>query len=279
MSELEFEIRKNAEREGLPPSYRMRADAHYVDQLSARSLDVPQQASTVDRRRVLDAEAMAHVMGAIATIQSAANMASDDGSPIVRRVALDLIRAAAWRASWQMRAATVLDQTHRWQFRPRLVGSVVSRVRDGFAADARLRGVEVAMHVPDWNAAADLDEEALVAAVSGAVVAIAGLMEGVESPQIHITARAASESDLILEVTQDAGAIDPADGDRFFDPTRPDRIGGRVAALGAAVARAVAQRHAGEAAFVADARGCTVRLTLRRSLMATPANSSRNPQA
>jgi hypothetical protein len=36
MSELEFEIRKNVEREGLPPSYRMRADAHYVDQLSAR---------------------------------------------------------------------------------------------------------------------------------------------------------------------------------------------------------------------------------------------------
>src|SRR5689334_13371100 len=29
------------EREGLPPGYRMRADSHYVDQLSARASGVP----------------------------------------------------------------------------------------------------------------------------------------------------------------------------------------------------------------------------------------------
>jgi hypothetical protein len=280
MSELEFEIRKNVEREGLPPSYRMRADAHYVDQLSARSADAQQQASAVDRRRVLDAEAMAHVMGAIATIQSAANMASDDGSPVVRRVALDLIRAAAWRASWQMRAAAVLDQTHRWQFRPRLVGAVLTRVRDGFAADGRLRGVDVSMQVADWNATADLDEEALVAAVCGAVVATAGVMEGVEAPQIVLTARASGESDLLIEVSQDAVAVEAADAERFFDAARPDRIGGRPAAIGATAARSVAQRHGGDATFVADGgRGCTVRFALRRSLTATPANTSRNPHA
>jgi hypothetical protein len=93
-------------------------------------------------------------------------MASDDGSPVVRRVALDLIRAAAWRASWQMRAAAVLDQTHRWQFRPRLVGAVLTRVRDGFAADGRLRGVERIDAGRRLERPADLDEEALVAAVS-----------------------------------------------------------------------------------------------------------------
>lgn len=279
MSDLEFEMRKTVEREGLPAGYRMRADAHYVDQLSARSADATHQASAVDRRRVLDTEAMAHVMSAIATIQSAANMASDDGSPIVRRVALDLIRAAAWRASWQMRVATVLDQTHRWQFRPRLVGTVLSRVRDGFAADGRLRGVDVSIQVADWNATADLDEEALVAAVSGAIVATAGLMEGVESPQIVLTSRAAGESDLVIDVTQDAVAVDTADAECFFEATRPDRTGGRPAAMGAVAARIVAQRHAGDAAFVAEPRGGTVRLMLRRSLMATPANSSRNPQA
>jgi light-regulated signal transduction histidine kinase (bacteriophytochrome) len=222
---------------------------------------------------------MTHVMGAIATIQSAANLASDDGSPAVRRVALDLIRAAAWRASWQMRVATVLDQTHRWQFRPRLLGAVLSRVRDGFAADGRLSGVDVSLQVADWNATADLDEEALVAAVSGAIVATAGLMEGVESPQVALRARA-DESTLTIEVAQDAVVVDAADADRFFETTRLDRIGGRPAAIGAAAARVVAQRHAGDATFVADGgRGSTVRLVLRRSPIATPANSSRNPHA
>ena len=267
-------------REGLPSSYRMRADAHYVDQLSARSPDAPPPVAATDKRRGVDTDIVAQMMGAIATIQSAASLASDDGSPLVRRVALDLIRASAWRASWQMRAAAVLDHSHHWQFRPRLVGAVLSRVRDGFAADGRLRGVEVAMHVADWNAAAELDEEALVAAVSGAIVATAGLMDGVESPRISISARTTGESTVTIDVTQDQVPVDGDEAERFFEMAKPDRGGGRSAATGAAAALLVAQRHAGDAVFVADGgRGSTVRLTLRRTLMATPANSSRNPQA
>src|SRR4029453_14479001 len=197
-------------REGLPPSYRMRADAHYVDPLTAPTPDVPHPAFATARRRIVEVDIMTHVMGAIATIQSAANLASDDGSPAVRRVALDLFRAAAGGARRQMRVATVLDQTHRWQFRPRLLGAVLSRVRDGFAADGRLSGVDVSLQVADWNATADLDEEALVAAVSGAIVATAGLMEGVESPRVALRARA-DESTLTIVVAQDAVVVDAAD--------------------------------------------------------------------
>jgi hypothetical protein len=280
MSELEFETRKTEEREGLPPGYRMRADAHYVDQLSARSSEPPRAVAATDRRRVPDTQIITDVMGAVATIQSAANLASDDGSPAVRRVALDLIRAAAWRAAWQMRAASVIDQTHRWQFRPRLLGAILSRVHDGFAADRRLSGVDVTLHVADWNATADLDEEALAAAVCGAVVAIVGLMDGVESPRVALRVRAPEDSTLTIEVAQDAVVVDAADADRFFDATRPDELGGRLAAIGANAARVVARRHAGDAMFVVDAvRGGTVRLTLGRVPHAAPTNSKRNPQA
>jgi hypothetical protein len=276
-----FESRKSVEREGLPPSYRMRADAHYVDQLTARVAETPSRAAALTpQQRAKDAETTAQTIAAITTIQAAAHLASEDGSPLVRRVALDLIRSAAWRASWQVRASAVLDQTHRWQFRPRLVGAVLSRVRDGFAADGRLRGVEVTMQVADWNATLDLDEEALVAAVAGAVIATSGVMEGIESPRVVVTARPMGESDLVIDVSQDAVTVDPADAERFFDASRPDRLGGRLAAIGASAARVVAQRHAGDAVLVSDAgRGSTVRLTLRRSLVATPANSNRNPQA
>jgi light-regulated signal transduction histidine kinase (bacteriophytochrome) len=280
-----FDARKPAEREGLPPSYRMRADAHYVDQLTARVPETSRTSASTPQQRARDAETTAQTIAAITTIQAAANLASEDGSPLVRRVALDLIRAAAWRAAWQVRAAAVVDQTHRWQFRSRHVGAVLSRVRDGFAADGRLRGVDITMQIADRNAMLDLDEEALVAAVAGAVVATAGVMEGIESPRVGVTARPADDGDLIIEVSQDAVAVDPADAERFFDASRPERLGGRLAAIGAAAVRVVAQRHAGEAAFVSDAgRGSTLRLTLRRSLVqdslrTTPANSSRNPQA
>ena len=43
-----FEARKTIEREGLPPGFKMRADAHYVDQLSARSAEVPMRLIPVD---------------------------------------------------------------------------------------------------------------------------------------------------------------------------------------------------------------------------------------
>src|SRR5262245_52361000 len=271
-----FEAPKPADREGLPPGYRMRADAHYVDQLTERSPE-PTRTAAGASRQAATAEVTPHVLSAIATIQSAAGLASDDGSPTVRRVALDLIRAAAWRAAWHLRAAAVLDQTHRWQFRPRLLGAVLARVRDGFAADGRLRGVGVTLNVVDWNLAGDVDEEALVAGVAGAVVATAGLMDAVDSPHVSIMVHAADGADVAIDVMQDAVNVDRADADAFFEPARPDRLGGQLAATGAAIARAVARRHAGDATFEADAEcGSTVRLTLA---IATPANSKRNPHA
>src|SRR5262245_64176722 len=97
----------------------MRAVAHYVDQLTERSPE-PTRTAAGARRQAATAEITPHVLSAIATIQSAAGLASDDGSPTVRRVAFDLIRAAAWRAAWHLCAAAVLDQTHRWPIRPRL---------------------------------------------------------------------------------------------------------------------------------------------------------------
>jgi hypothetical protein len=49
---------------------------------------------------------------------------------------------------------------------------------------------------------------------------------------------------------------------RFFDLSWSDRPGGAAAAIGAAAARAVAERHGGDATFVAGAApGSTVRLT------------------
>jgi len=354
-----FEPGKTAEREGLPPGYRMRADAHYVDQLSARSPDVPMRLIAVDdidadladidssslhslaqsiamhgmvqpllvrrdgaryrliagRKRLasarvasvarvpclvhsadeaqadalaraadvradarangaaariggngLDAGVLSQLTDAIATIQSAAGLVSAEGSAIVRRVALDLIRAAAWRAWWQLGAAAILDDTHRWHFRPRPLGAVLSRVGEGFAAESRLRGVDVTVKVADWNAGADLDEDALVAALSGAIVATASLTEDVESPRVSVAARFADKAGLIIEISQDAARPDADVADWFFEVNRSDRPGGRPAAIGAAAARAVARRHGGDAAVVIDARGCTVRMALGRAV-------------
>ena len=359
MADLESEDAAPRAREGLPKGYRMRADAHYVDQLSARSADAPMRlvniddiddpaaASMVDAvqlqplvrsiaehgvlqpllvrrdaaryrlisgsRRLaaaraaaltrvpclvhhlddvqaealaqacdiraaapvdsapaagasIDSGVIAHVTDAVATIQSAATLLAGHGSPMARRLALDLVLAEAWRAAWQLRASAILAGAHRWQFKPALLGSVLARVRDGFAAEGRLRGIDLKVNVADWNTSADIDEDALVAALCGAVVATAGLIGDVESPQLTLVARRTDGKSIAVEITQDTVAAGSSVANRFFDAAWSDRPGGRAAAIGAAVAHAVAEGHAGEAAFVSGVgRGTAVRLTLGRA--------------
>ena len=355
-----FERRKAAEREGLPSGYRMRADAHYVDQLTSRSADVPMRlvavedidepegASPVDaghlrslvqsitdhgvvqpllvrrdaggRYRLIagrnrlaaaraasaarvpclvhqvdDAQAevlaratevratakvmapaapassrahvdtVVHVAEAVTAIRAAAGILAGDVSPMARRVALDLVRAEAWHASWQLRAASILDRVHAWRFRSLPLGYVVRQACEGFSAECRLRAIDLKLNIVEGNAAADLDEEGLVCGVTGAVIASAGLLGAVDAPQLTLTVRRWNGKSLAVEVGQDVVLPDASVAGRFFDRTWSDRPGGWTATMGAVVAQAVAERHGGEAAFLTDGRGSTVRLTLSQS--------------
>jgi hypothetical protein len=349
-----FEPEKPSDREGLPPGYRMRADAHYVDQLSSRSGDVPMRLVPLDdidapdfdssgdpvgfraliesiaehgvvqpllvrrdgaryrlvagRKRLaaaraasiarvpclvhnvdaVEADALARavdvhavawtppasaapgigvsstihapVVEALATIQSAATLVADDSSPLVRRVALDLIRSAAWRASWQLRAAAIVDGTHQWRVRSNSIGGLLARVRDGFAADGRLRGIDLTVTAGDWNVTVDVDDEALVAAIAGAVVATASLAD-TENGRVALRLHPAGASGLSIEISQPAAQPDTAIVRRFFDPSWIDRPGGRFVAMGAAAVRVVAAYHGGDATVMIDPdRGSSVRV-------------------
>src|SRR5690606_24175608 len=129
-------IRK-PEREGLPPGYRMRADAHYVDQLTARRAERADRQDDDAPERVGD-KVLAHLSEDITSIGSAAGMLTADASPLARRVSIDLIKAQSWRAGWLLRAAALLDNTPRPAARPRPIGPILAQVRDGFAAECRL---------------------------------------------------------------------------------------------------------------------------------------------
>jgi len=352
---------RGGEREGLPPGFRMRADAHYVDQLSARSSDVPMRLVAVDdidapdravagdsaklqalaqsiaehgvlqpllvrrdgaryrliagRKRLaaaraasvarvpclvhsvdeeqaetlaraaevrtdgskgpssgadafVGADVLAPLADAVKAIQAAATLLTGDGSPMVRGVALDLVRAEAWGASWQLQAAAILAGSHRWRFTSHLLAPLMARVRDGFAADGRLRGIEVSMNVADGNLSADVDENSFVCGLSGAIVAVAGVADAGEPARVSVAARKADKAPVI-EVALDVDPPDTIAADRFFDIAWIERPGGRAAAIGAAAARAVAERHGGDAVFAGGAgRGCKVRLTLGRSPVA-----------
>jgi hypothetical protein len=275
---------QKSEREGLPPGYRMRADAHYVEQLTSRRTDrhadVPR---VVARREAAEPEGavdirerrdprdrrtekiLAQLTEDVATIESLSAVLASGLSALARRTSLDLVRAHAWRASWLLRAGAILDGSHRAPARPVQVAALLGQIREGFAAESRLAGFALHLRASDWGAEISVDQPAFVAALSGAIVATLGLAKEGGIADVRLTLVAGPGDLQTVEVSQDDAELMQSSVQRFFDPTWAERPGGWVAGLGAATARAVVQQNGGEALCLAgDGRGSTLRLTFSR---------------
>jgi hypothetical protein len=266
---------RKPDREGLPSGYRMRADSHYVDQLTSsrrgeRIAEVPAVSTPGrDRQDPRDRRAdrtLAQLAEDLATIESAAALVSSDASPMGRRVSADLIKAQAWRASWIIRANTIIDGTHRGHVRMRPLGSMLDHLRDRFAAECRLTATTLQIHASEWTTPIAVDEDAFVAGVAGAIVATLGLTANAGGVTIQVTATVSGGELRSVEVTQDDVTVPAGVSSRFMDLAWADRPGGWSAGVGAWTARAVAQQLGGDAVLLAaDRRGSTIRMTMRGS--------------
>lgn len=286
---------KSVEREGLPSSYRMRADPHYVDQLTARR-DVDRQpprdpqrtAARTDSdavRATLERESeretpvkdgrdglgsgpdsalLDEIARSVAAIGAAASQLGGSRSSLARRASVDVVAAEAWRAEWLTRAASVVAGRVAAQVRSRQVGPVLAEVRDRLTPEFRLSGRPLHLIASDWNATMDVDAAALVTAVTGAVISTLGLLESAESGEgagVRITVRVASGSLEAIEISQDDVTVADALVRRVFDASWIDhRPGGFAARLGALAARAFMRAHGGEASVSGGRRGSTIRL-------------------
>jgi hypothetical protein len=268
------------EREGLPPGYRMRADAHYVEQLASRRQEKQEKIERGDSRASDAAEGegaaeardrrseriLAQLGEEIAAISAAAGLLTGDGATLSRRLSADLIRAQAGRAAWLLRAHALIDGGPRGHARPRPIGALLEAVRQSIAAECRLSGVGVQIHASDWGTTVAVDEATFIAGVTGAVIATLGLLGPSEGAMIRISADASGGELRALEVSQDEVTASSALGLRFFDASWTDRPGGFAAAIGALTARAAALQHGGNATFLmGERRGTTIRLGLART--------------
>jgi hypothetical protein len=271
---------RKQEREGLPPGYRMRAEPHYVEQLTSRRtsrpVDEAARASMTepevpeidpgDRER-LRLQVLSRLGEGLGSIGSASALLAGDASPLARRTNIDLIRAEAWRAAWLVSGQSMLDGRTRVQTRPRPIGPLLERVRQGFAAECRLNDAEILLSSQDWNDLVAIDESALVTGITGAVIATFGVLGRLEGCSIRLSTGVDGGGLRIIEVTQEEISVPPGAAVRFFELAWLERPGGWVAGLGAALCRAVAQQHGGHAVLVTgDRRGTAIRMTLGHGL-------------
>ena len=252
---------EKAEREGLPPGYRMRADAHYVENLTSRR----GERATAEGLRAVESQRSDRLLEQLAedlgTIESAALALGADGARMARRVNTDLIKSQVWRAAWALRAHALLGGRHRAKLRPRPLGFLLGQIRSGWAAECRLASVNFEVAASDWNAVVAVDEHSLIAGVSGAVIATLGLIGDTDDTSLTLQATTSAGQLRSIDLVLADVLVTPSEGGRFFDASWSDRPGGWLAGLGAAVAKAAAQQHGGDAVFLADDEiGSTVRM-------------------
>ena len=269
------------EREGLPSSYRMRADPHYVELLGARGERPEKPAPPTEMRRnrratdtaLPDAEPghafpeeraerlIAEVGDDLSTIASAVTLLASDPSPIARRVAMDLIRAETWRAYWTIRAHNLLKNPDRARPIPCDLGALLAELRDGFAAECRLAGIAFELAPLAWGATVPVDPAALIVGLAGAVVwALGGSTPG-EGSVVSVSAEIADRRLVSIEVAHVSADGAPLTRRHRREPVTSDEW---AADLGASAARTAARLHGAEASFLSgDGPSSVVRFVFR----------------
>ena len=175
-------------REGLPRSFRMRADKHYVEMLDTPPQPVATEPaasapSTTEREtEAPDHEAIAAAIQAgrdlaqaLASLRASTNLLSERGPALASSVAGNLIRAEAWRATCLLQVSRFLRGEITARPKPVRVQAVVDEVLKSIEPERRLRSISVEDRVNVGESAIVADEELLVCALSGLLMATMAL--------------------------------------------------------------------------------------------------------
>ena len=203
-------------REGLPRSFRMRADKHYVEMLDTP----PQRASReppvtappgVRHEESADAGALAAVQAgrdlaqSLTALLASTSLLSDRGPALASTVAANLIRAEAWRATCLLRMSRFLRGELLPTPKPVRAQAIVDQLLKVIEPERRLRGVVIDARVSVGDRLLSVDEDLLLTALSGLLMATIGLTEEQSALAVTVTAEAKG-SDVVFGILQEQAA-------------------------------------------------------------------------
>jgi hypothetical protein len=204
-------------REGLPRTFRMRADKHYVEMLdtppqraSAKESPVSPPAA-VRHEEPVDAGAMAAVQAgrdlaqSLAALLASTTLLSDRGPALASTVAANLIRAEAWRATCLLRVARFLRGELLPAPKSVRAQAIVDQLLKAIEPERRLRGIAIDVRVSVGDRMLLVDEDLLVTALSGLLTATIGLTEEPSAFTVTVTAEAKG-SEVVFAISQDQAA-------------------------------------------------------------------------
>ena len=182
------------------------------------------------------------------------------GAGYPQHIAMDLIQAQAWRASWLVNSA----RRQHTVGRPVPLTAIVARVCAGFQPQARITGLQIDTNLAPAALSWSLYEEPAAVALTGCVFATLAWLEGIEAPRLEIRAEANHTRSLQIEVTQRLAPV-PRDMERYLRDSSPaDRAADAMPARALQSARSIAALQDGSVELVLGNRESTIRMTVTR---------------
>ena len=237
-------------REGLPRSFRMRADKHYVEMLDRpaqrpAAAEASSSAHAVDRASdasdlaagVAVAQAGRDLAQSLDALRACTNLLSDRGPALASSVAANLIRAEAWRATCLLQACRFLRGEIVPAPKPASAQSVVDQVLKSIEPERRLRGVGIDERITIGDSRILVDEELIVGALSGLLLATIALQD--DQSGLVVTMRAEAQGgEVVFSVAQGQVRVPAHWATEAIPVVSAGRIveacGGRIAVTGTA---------------------------------------------
>jgi signal transduction histidine kinase len=257
-------------REGLPATYRMRADAHYVEALDAPAAAVRDAAISTPRSSAAAGAAPTAVpdihetqLRAWRDVDACVRLLSPSASTMSLTVGANMIRAQVWRASCLLQASRVVERGvppgQVLCSARQLVRSVAERAEP----DARLCGyaLDVEPDIHDKLIVAG-DPQVLHTALSGVLLATCAVFEHRAAARVTLTASFDETRQVEFAVSEVGAGVSADWVSRAFDASWAERPGGAAAAVWMLAARTVAEAYGGQLRVSANARGTTVHMIM-----------------
>jgi hypothetical protein len=258
----------NPPREGLPPSFRMRHDKHYVEELMSsptitqgapHATSVPAAGASFvdDRQTALDepprpsaaaVELIASRLESIIAHSAISRRPAASTDLVSRIVQVELQRVSRWARAVSIRARQIEPVR-----RSVTAGEIAAAIRSACTRVARLNGMDCLVTTDDTGFAVGAERALVVHGIAGTVDALLDLMhcntvdESVdEGGRIIVSLQSAKVPPrLIVDIECPALAWRAAPADRFFDNGDQDFAVAPVAGILLASAAHVVRLHGG----------------------------------
>ena len=252
-------------RQGLPSGYRMRHDAHYIDELESRRRPAEAgQPALAFPTSIPVTFALRDMSQELEGVASCFNLVAAKARPLRERVGLSLARVGVERNMRAFQALRVLLEDPPPERVVTSLTHIVEQTVKTFDEELNLTGVRISLDAPDAPIRLSADARMLSLALQACVGTLVSLVEAANAADaIHVAVRQA-EGVASCEMRQDSYRLSADQFSRLTDLEWSERPGGIPAGIGLAAAARVAQAHGGALdARRTEAGGCLLVLTIR----------------